>query len=121
MNLQRCHSSLVFILFISIFVFSCSSNKPITTKQPDNTSFKTNNTDNDGSSFEKAIVIEERNSSKGIAAEYAWIKENYPGCTMKKQALVQHSNKPYDVLTIVTSDGQEKEIHFDVSNFFGKF
>jgi hypothetical protein len=121
MNFHHYRSGLVFVLFMSIFVFSCSSGKPVATKQRDRGSFTTNNTDNDGSSFEKAIVIEERNSSKGIAAEYAWIKENYPGCTMKKQALVQHKNKPYDVLTIVRSDGREKEIHFDVSNFFGKF
>jgi hypothetical protein len=120
MKIQRSHSGLALVAFIALVFVACSSSRPAATQQTGTSPVTTNNSDNDGSSFKKAIVIEERNSSKGVAAEYAWIRENYPGSKMKQQSLVRENGKPYDVLTIVTADGMEKTIHFEISNFFGK-
>ena len=74
----------------------------------------------DGSSFEKAIVIQETSETTGGAAEYKWLRENYPGYKMGMQSLVTHDKKPYDILAITTADGVEKKVYFDISNYFGK-
>lgn len=75
----------------------------------------------DGSSFEKAIVIDKKKEVEGVAAEYAWLKQNYPGYSMVKQSLSNKGKKQYDVLVIKTKEGEEKTIYFDITNFFGKF
>jgi predicted small secreted protein len=74
----------------------------------------------DGSSFAKAIVIDKDNSMDGIAAEYAWIRNQYPGSKSLGQALVFHKKKPYDIIKILTAEGVEKSVYFDISKFFGK-
>jgi len=75
----------------------------------------------DGSSFERAIFITEKSERTGAAAEYIWLRKNYPGYSTKMQRLVHHDKKPYDILHVVLSDGTEKDFYFDISNFFGKF
>ena len=75
----------------------------------------------DGSSYENAVVIKEKTETKGVDAEYKWCAVNYPGYKRKMQALDNKGGKLYDVLTIVTADGTEKKVYFDISNFFGKF
>jgi hypothetical protein len=37
------------------------------------------------------------------------------------QALSHYKNKPYDIITIKTSEGKEIDVYFDISNFYGKF
>jgi hypothetical protein len=75
----------------------------------------------DGSSFGKAIVIDETQERPGIGDEYAWIKQHYPGAQNNGQALVYHEKKPYDVLHITTADGKTMAIYFDISKFYGKW
>jgi len=75
----------------------------------------------DGSSYEKAIVIQEKSETPGVNAEYKWIAEHYPGYSRGMQSLNFYNKKPYDIITIKTKDGEEKKIYFDISNFFGKF
>ena len=75
----------------------------------------------DGSSFEKAIVINEKSESKGVGAEYEWLRNNYPGYKTKRQTLSYNNKIPYDIITIVTTQGIEKQVYFDISNFYGKF
>jgi hypothetical protein len=75
----------------------------------------------DGLSYETAIVITETSETKGVAAEYAWLREHYPGAKMNQQSLTTHDGKPYDILNIKTEQGKELDIYFDISNFFGKF
>jgi hypothetical protein len=66
-------------------------------------------------------IIKEKNETKGIKAEYEWLRKNYPGYEAKKQALIVQKKTPYDVITIVTENGEEKSIYFDISNFYGKY
>ena len=75
--------------------------------------------DQDGSSYENAIFITEKTESSGVAAEYKWLREHYPGYKLKKQELDHSGGKPYDLMYIKTSSGEEKIIYFDISNFFG--
>jgi hypothetical protein len=109
------------MLFILIaLVASCSTSKKVSDKTTGNTSSSVT-VAQDGSSFEKAVIIKEKSELTGVDAEYAWLKKNYPGHKVKSQALTNHNKKPYDILTILTSSGEEKVIYFDISNFYGHF
>ena len=108
---------IIFILFL--LLSSCTTSKTMTNSQ--SSSINTDNVIRDGSSFEKAIIINERNESTGVHAEYEWIKNHYPGYKRGMQALTHNKNKPYDIISITTSEGKEIDVYFDISNFYGKF
>jgi hypothetical protein len=106
-------------IILSVNLPSCSS-----TKNVSSSSSKSNLQQlaiQDGSSFEKAIIIHENTESKGIKSEYYWLSVHYPGYKVKLQAISQHNKKPFDILTVFTNDGKEISIYFDISNFYGKF
>lgn len=117
----------IFFFAVAVFSASCSSTKRTTTSatSPAATASKESSTSDqavaDGSSFEKAIVILKKNTMEGIAEEYKWLKENYPGYTFISQSLTHKGNKSYDILTIQTKDGEKKSVYFDITGFFGKF
>ncbi|HWB28817.1 MAG TPA: VCBS domain-containing protein [Chitinophagaceae bacterium] len=108
------------IIALTAIVASCSPSKHASTSEAGKVQ-TSSNAAADGSSYEKAIVIQEQHETSGVDAEYKWIREHYPGSKTKVQSLNYNNKKPYDVLTIVTADGTEKKIYFDISNFFGKF
>jgi hypothetical protein len=113
---------ILLIFSLACLISACSTKTKVTTDQ--NTSPVTNPSVSgimDGSSFEKAIVINEQSESKGVDAEYAWLSKHYPGYRTKKQSLTYHDKKPFDIISIVTGSGEEKNVYFDISNFFGKF
>ena len=112
-------------IIISLFI-SCSPSKKSTTDMAStstSTSSSSSSTSsaNDGSSYEKAIIIEKKNEKDGVAEEYKWLREHYPGYTMGSQSLNYKDKKPYDILHITTKDGEKKDVYFDISKFFGKF
>ena len=114
---------LLSVLFTLTFS-SCSSSKKTIATQNDNAvagATVSSNGEADGSSFEKAIVIDEKTETKGIAAEYAWIKKNYPGYKMRSQSLSHKGKKSYDIIHIETADGKLVDLYFDITKFFGKF
>jgi hypothetical protein len=111
--------AILILLCFSLVLGCASSKKAIGTSA--NQAFVSNKSDNDGSSYEKAIVIEEKTEGAGVAAEYAWIRKNYPGSQSGSQALMYKDKTPYDVLDIVTSSGEKKKIYFNIINYFGKF
>lgn len=111
---------ILFIFALSCLIIACSPAKKLSGDYVTNQKSVVSS-ENDGSSYEKAIVIEEKSETTGVYAEYVWIRKNYPGSNVKSQALTNYKNKPYDILTIVTADDTEKKIYFDISNFFGKF
>jgi outer membrane biogenesis lipoprotein LolB len=109
---------LVFMLCL-LFLTACFTSR----KTSENTT-KANNsvsTEADGSSYEKAILINENTEQKGVDAEYQWLRKNYPGYRVKMQSLNENKNIPYDILDIKTADGKSKKIYFDISKFFGKY
>jgi len=108
--------AIVYLVIICALGTSCSSAKKTVQK-----SEATSVVENDGSSYEKAIIIHEDHENQGIHAEYSWIRDKYPGYKNRGQALNNYKNKPYDIIHITTSDGKEIDVYFDISNFYGKF
>lgn len=108
----------LFTLTLLLLTVSCSSSKK-TTAATTSTGTTASVSDgaaasaNDGSSFEKAIVV------KSISEEYAYVKKICPECKLKKQALRQNNKKYYDVLYF-DKDGTEVIYYFDINSFFGK-
>lgn len=100
----------ILLTFFMTILFACQTTKIVSDPS-----------ERDGSSFEKAIIVEKNNSMDGIAAEYAWIRNQYPGSKSLGQSLVFHKKKPFDIIKIITEEGIEKSIYFDISKFFGKY
>jgi len=62
----------------------------------------------------------ENHENEGIAAEYKWIRANYPNSSVTMQSVsMNKKHRPYDTLTILTEDGKKINIYFDISHFFG--
>jgi hypothetical protein len=75
----------------------------------------------DGLSCQTAIaIVGAAGESDGVAAEYAWIKSHYPGAQLKQQSLVDCSGAAADKMAIVTAEGADVVLFFDISRFFGK-
>jgi hypothetical protein len=75
-----------------------------------------------GESIEDAIIIKgAKDEKEGVAAEYHWVKVHYPKYEVGSQAVKSSGGKSYDVLNLTGPDGETKSIHFDISDFFGKF
>ena len=68
----------------------------------------------DGSSFEKAVTV------NTISEEYEWLGQYFPGYKFILQSLLFDKKQPYDVLEIVTIDGETLNIYFNISKFYGK-
>jgi len=112
---------LLFFAVLTLSLASCSSSKHVssTAKNVDPT-----NSGLDGSSEEKAIMVNETSETAGVAAEYDWLKEHYPGYTLQEQRLIIDSKKnghPYDLMNIKTAEGKKMGIYFDIIKYFGKF
>jgi len=99
------------LLVIVLFYVACSAPK----KALDNGAV------HDGSSYQKAIIINEKHERAGIDAEYAWIRQQYPGSKTRGQALMYYEKKPFDIIHILTSDSKAIDVYFDISKFYGKF
>jgi hypothetical protein len=74
----------------------------------------------DGSSCAQAVVVHARSEMAGVRAEYAWIAARYPGYQRGGQSLIQCNDRPADQLRIRTASGQEVDIFFDISEYFGQ-
>ena len=90
------------VIICLLIITSCSSTKNIDT------------TIRDGSSFEKAIVV------KSIAEEYEYVKKVCINCQFLSQSLTFDKKKPYDILELKKSNGENVSYYFDISSFFGK-
>ncbi len=55
-----------------------------------------------------------------VPAEYAWVKQNYPGARVEMQALSRCGGVPADELYLRTVEGRRVTLYFDISSFFGK-
>ena len=77
-------------------------------------------TGGDGSSMEKAVVINGATEQTGVDAEYPYIGKHYPGFHPGEQSLMQEKGKMYDVLNFTTADGKKMTIYFNITAFFGK-
>jgi hypothetical protein len=109
----------VISLFFLIWLFaSCASTNKISHVAQNDIAI---NTGRDGSSFDKAIIINKNTDKAGIDAEYEWLNQNYPGYKFNGQILTKNKNVPYDIINIITADGQSKSVYFNISKFFPRF
>tara|TARA_R110002051_G_C8387423_1_gene446172 strand:- start:133 stop:438 length:306 start_codon:yes stop_codon:yes gene_type:complete len=91
-----------FIICLLILA-SCSSTKNIST------------IDRDGSSFEKAIIV------NSISEEYEYARKVCSNCQLLGQSLTfNKKKKPFDVLEFKKENGEKVSYYFDISKFFGK-
>ena len=68
----------------------------------------------DGSSFQKAVIV------GSVRAEYLYIDRTYNGSDIQSQIVTFNNGTPYDIVTIMTKQGQEKNIYFDIARFYRK-
>jgi uncharacterized lipoprotein YehR (DUF1307 family) len=68
----------------------------------------------DGSSFNKAVIV------GSVRAEYIYIDRTWQGSNILSQLVTENEGKHYDVVTITTKDGAEKDVYFDISKFYRK-
>ena len=74
-----------------------------------------------GLTCETRIVIHgAAGETAGIAAEHAWLRAHYPDHKPRRQVLAECQQHPTDIMAITTADGRDIEVHFDISEFFGK-
>lgn len=76
---------------------------------------------NDGSSIQRAVVINENDTTRGIAAENAWIARHHPGYRKVGQALLNEGGGIYDRIDIQAPDGSRRSVYFDIRSFFGLY
>jgi hypothetical protein len=74
----------------------------------------------DGLTAETAVRLHDaKTEAAGIAAEKDWIQKNYPGARVKSQSLLMGS-RPMDLIKLELPSGENRDIYFDISSFFGK-
>ncbi len=68
----------------------------------------------DGSSFDKAVIV------GSVRAEYLYIDRTWHDSNIASQVVTDHNGVPFDVVSIRTKDGKEKDVYFDISKFYRK-
>ena len=75
----------------------------------------------DGSNIEQAVVIKGATDEEtGVAAEYAWLRQKYPGYHNGGQSVMGQGGSKYDKIDFTTTEGQKMTAYFDITDFFGK-
>jgi hypothetical protein len=74
-----------------------------------------------GSSYATAIRVPVRNERDGIRWERSYLASHYRGARFAGQRLGNHAGHVYDIMTIVTPDGKQQSVYFDISSYFGHF
>ncbi|WP_413532384.1 hypothetical protein [Empedobacter brevis] len=66
--------------------------------------------------MEKAIKV------GSVEQEYKIVREKCSDCQIKSQSLTfNDKNQPFDIITLIKSNGEEVKYYFDIKSFFGKF
>ena len=114
------------LVICSSIIAACSSNKNTVEGTIDNTdkplpkTATTFTAQRDGSSFEKAIIIDEKNERAGIDAENTQLLALFPGSKRVSQRFEIYKDKQHEIINISTADGREVAVYFDISSYFGK-
>jgi hypothetical protein len=73
-----------------------------------------------GSSPATAIVLPGiQRETDGVGAEYAYIREHFPGCKPGTQALLSANGRRYDSIQLAGSNCAAA-VFFDITDWFGK-
>jgi hypothetical protein len=104
------------LILLILGLASCIVNYGVQTKE-----FIEKNAENDGLSYDNAIIILRSDHRAGVHDEYEYIKIKYPNSKILSQTLTQHGFTNYDIIEIETSDSLKKLIYFDINNFFSPY
>ena len=74
----------------------------------------------DGSTEEKAVIIKNATEDTGVAAEYSYLSQHFPGYHMDEQAVMTDKGRSFDLLKITTAKREKKSLYFDITSFYGK-
>ena len=69
---------------------------------------------------EAIIILGAINESEGVDAEYDYLDSKYGEYELVSQVFIGDANKQYDFLRIRLPDDTEKELWFDITDFYGK-
>lgn len=105
----------VIAMFLALALAACRTVSPAPSAAPATSS------GGDGASMATAIVIDAANEADGVAAEYAWLREHFPGARVVNQSLLTPAgDHVYDAIEFTARDGTKHTVYFDISRFFGK-
>jgi hypothetical protein len=81
--------------------------------------------ENSGDSKENAVaILNSEDHMEGVKSEYIYLARKFgtrgSDWKLKRQSLINEGGKRYDKMEIILSDGTEKIIYFDITDFFGK-
>ena len=74
-----------------------------------------------GLSYATAIRVPATNERDGVRWERSYLASHYRGARFAGQRLGNHGGHAYDIMTIVTPDGKQQAVYFDISSYFGRF
>ena len=78
-------------------------------------------TGGDGSSCEKAVLINEvKLRETGRMAERVWVEQRYPGNRDAKESNLTLGGRHYDVVEVATTSGETQKVYFDSTDWFRK-
>lgn len=75
----------------------------------------------DGSSFDNAIVISDCSNQEGVQQEYKEVRKRFGECRLIRQVLLENEGKMYDKLELELKNGENIDVYFNITDFFGKF
>ena len=61
-----------------------------------------------------------QHETDGVAAEYAYIREHFPGCRPTSQALLRDKDRSYDAIKLDGPNCATKDVLFDITDWIGK-
>jgi hypothetical protein len=75
----------------------------------------------DGTTLDRAVIVNAPTESIGVAAVYGWIGRRYPGSTAAGQNTVIRNGRFYDAIDVLTGTRERRTFYFDITQFFGKY
>lgn len=112
------------LLICSSVIAACSSNNALpddkTTSSPLPKTATGFAPERDGTSFDRAIVINEKTERAGIEAENNQLLALFPGSKRASQRFETYKDKQYEIVNITTTDGREIPVYFDIASYFAK-
>ncbi len=74
-----------------------------------------------GSTQQEAIIIlGAKNEPEGVDAEYDYLDGKYGEYQLVSQEFIGEAVKQYDLLRIQLPDGTDKDIWFEITEFYGR-
>ena len=74
----------------------------------------------DGSSMEKAVLVEADNEEDGVLWERRWIFDHFGRFRRKSVGLTAANGRHFDVFVVELADHSERTFYFDCTNFLGR-